>query len=104
MELEFFQKEFQELKNLTLLQAKEAVNMQEAALLTGLSVSHLYKLTHKKKIPYYKAKEGGKCSYFSKSELNKWLLFHRHKTNDELQTEAANIVVNGNNGRKGGRK
>lgn len=88
------QKEMQELKNLTLLSAKEALTMSDAALLTGLSKSHLYKLVCYKKIPYYKS-HGGKLVYFEKNELNSWMLQHRIKTNDEIEHEAANIIVNG---------
>jgi len=85
-------KEFQGLKNLTLLGAKQALTMDDAALLTGLSKSHLYKLCCKKSIPYYK--NGGKLTYFDKGELTEWLLQHRVKTNDELTAEAVTYVVN----------
>jgi excisionase family DNA binding protein len=92
--------EIQELKGLTLLGAKQALTMSDAALLTGLSKSHLYKLVCAKKIPYYKS-QGGKLTYFDKGELNGWLLQHRIKTVDETETEAANYIVSGKK-RKGG--
>jgi excisionase family DNA binding protein len=60
--------ELQELKNLTVLGAKQALTMKDAALLTSLSMSHIYKLVSKKAIPYYKS-QGGKLTYFDKSEL-----------------------------------
>jgi len=94
-------KELQELKNLTLLGVKEALTMEEAALFTGLKVSYLYQLTHRHKIPRYKSKEGGKLNFFSKKELTDWMLHHRIKTNDELETEAVNHCVTG---KMGGRK
>ena len=84
----------QELKNLTLLAAKQALTLKEAALLTGLSDSHLYKLCHYKKIPFYKS-QGGKFSYFDKGELTAWMLGRRVKTDDEIADEATNYVVNG---------
>ena len=93
--------ELQELKNLTLLQTKQALNMNEVSLLTGLSKSHIYKLICAKKIPYYKAKDGGKCTYFDKDEVTKWLLYHRVKTSSEIETEAATYLVTG---KKGGKK
>jgi excisionase family DNA binding protein len=93
--------ELQELKNLTLLNAKQALTMSDTALLTGLSKSHIYKLVCAKKIPYYKS-QGGKLTYFDKSELNKWLLQNRVKTSDELETEAATYVVTGK-AKKGGK-
>ena len=86
--------ELQELKNLTLLGAKKALTMSDCALLTGLSKSHLYKLVCAKKIPYYKS-DGGKFTYFDKSEVEAWQLQHRVKTTSELETEAANYVVTG---------
>jgi len=84
----------QELKNIALLGAKQALTMGDMALLTGLSKSHLYKLVCAKQIPYYKS-QGGKLTYFDKDEVNRWLLQHRVKTSSELETEAANYIVTG---------
>lgn len=92
--------ELQELKKLTLLGVKKALSMNDCAILTGLSKSHLYKLVMNKKIPYWKS-EGGKITYFDKQEIEAWLLQHRVKTADEIATEAANYVVLG---RRGGKK
>ena len=86
--------ELSELKKLTLLGAKQALTMTDAALLTGLSKSHLYKLVCGKKIPYYKS-DGGKLTYFDKQELTSWQLQHRVKTTAEIETEAANYIVLG---------
>ena len=86
--------ELQEIKQLTLLGVKRALTMSDAALLTGLSKSHLYKLVCRKSIPYYKS-DGGKFTYFDKSELETWQLKHRVKTSNELETEAATYVVTG---------
>jgi excisionase family DNA binding protein len=87
-------KELQELKNLALLSAKQALTMNDVSLLTGLSKSHIYKLTCSKKIPYYKS-QGGKLTYFDKDELNKWLLQHRVKTSDEVEQEAETHLLTG---------
>ena len=84
--------ELQELKKLTLLGVKKALTMSDCSLLTGLSKSHLYKLVCAKKIPYYKS-DGGKLTYFDKQEIEAWLLLHRVKTTDEIETEAANYIV-----------
>jgi len=86
--------ELQELKNLTLLGAKQALTMTDAALLTGLSKSHLYKLVCYRRIPHFKS-NGGKLTYFDKDELNSWMLQRRIKTSSELETEAATYVVTG---------
>ena len=86
--------ELQELKRLTLLGVKKVLTMDDCALLTGLSKSHLYKLTMNKKIPYWKS-DGGKLTYFDKQEIEAWLLQHRVKTDAEIETEAANYIVAG---------
>ena len=70
------------------------LTMSDAALLTGLSKSHLYKLGCSKKIPYYKG-DGGKLTFFDKDEINAWLKQNRVATNDEAQVQAVNYVVTG---------
>jgi excisionase family DNA binding protein len=85
-------KELQEIKQLTLIGAKNALTMNEASFLTGLSKNHLYKLVSGRKIPYYKS-DGGKLTYFSKAELEKWLLMHRVPTNDEIDEKASDLLI-----------
>ena len=85
-------KELQELKNLTLLACKQALTMNDAAMLTGLSRSHLYKLCCYKKIPYFKSSGGGN-TFFDRDELNAWMLSRRVKTDDELSPEAEMHVL-----------
>ena len=87
-------KQLQELKNLTLLGTKKALSMTDAALLTGLSKSSLYKLVCYKDIPHFKS-NGGKLTYFDKDELNSWMLNRRIKTNEEVEAEAVNYCVTG---------
>lgn len=90
------------IEKLTLLNAKEAFTMDDAAAYTGLSKGYLYKLVHLKKIPYYKS-EGGKQTYFAKTELTRWLLKYRVSTTEEAQEAAAAYVINNpRNRRKGG--
>jgi len=86
--------ELAQIRQLTLIGTKKALTMNDTALLTGLSKSHLYKLVCAKKIPYYKS-QGGKLTYFDKSEVEAWQLQHRVKTTDEVETEAATYVVTG---------
>jgi len=86
--------ELQKIMIYTLLGAKKALTMDDAALLTGLSKSYLYKCVCSKSIPYYKS-QGGKLTYFEKDELNAWMLQNRVKTSEELESEAANYIVNG---------
>jgi excisionase family DNA binding protein len=86
--------ELHQIKQLTLLGAKNVLTMSDCALLTGLSKSHLYKLVCRKAIPYYKS-AGGKLTYFDKSEVEAWQLQHRVKTVEEIEQAAANYTVTG---------
>lgn len=89
--------ELKQLKELTLLGAKTALNMNDVCLLTGLSKSHVYKLVWKKKIPYYKS-DGGKLTYFNKQEIENWLLTHRVSTDEELEQAAIKHCVSNKKG------
>lgn len=93
--------QLQELKQLAVLGAKNALTMNDVCLLTGLSKSHLYKLVWSKKIPYYKS-EGGKMTYFNKQEIENWLLAYRVPTEAELEQKAIAHCVTTD--RKGARK
>ena len=86
--------ELQELKKITLLGSKRVLTMQDVSLLTGLSMSCLYKKTHKRELPFWKS-EAGKILYFDKSEIENWCLSHRIKTNAEIEREATSYVVTG---------
>jgi excisionase family DNA binding protein len=94
--------ELQEIKQLTVLGAKKALTLKDATLLTGLSASNIYKKTRDREIPHYKS-QGGKLLYFDKEELTSWMLKNRIKTAEELETEAANYLVQSKM-KKGGRK
>ena len=86
--------ELEKIRILTLLGVKTALSVEEAAVYTNLSKSHIYKLCHFKKIPHWKG-GGNKFTYFNKKELEQWMLSRRVSTNDELEVEAANYTVTG---------
>ena len=89
--------ELQEIRKLAMLGAKhDVLTMDDVATLTGLSKSTIYKSTSSKTIPHYKS--GGKYVYFSRGEVEKWMLKHRVKTTSELETEAATYCVTGKSG------
>ncbi|MCH8902875.1 MAG: helix-turn-helix domain-containing protein [Bacteroidetes bacterium] len=73
------------------LTQKKVLSFQEAAIYTGYSSSHLYKLTSWGKIPHYKP--AGKFLYFNREELDKWLLRNRVSTTDEMDSKASTIVA-----------
>lgn len=70
------------------LSAKDALDINEAALLTGYSVNYLHQLTSRRKIPHYRQ---GNFLRFSKRELEAWLLKNRVATKEENEQEAAQI-------------
>jgi len=78
--------------------SKTVLNLDEACTLTGLSKSHIYKLTCWGKIPYYKQ---AKHLYFDRLELENWLKTNRFKPSEELEKEASTYVTLN---RKGGAK
>jgi len=74
-----------------LLGVKTVFTFDDVAAYTGLSKSYLYKLTSGNVIPHYKP--NGKNVYFSKDEIDTWLLRNEVKTNDALEQEAINHVT-----------
>lgn len=63
--------ELKEIKSLSLLAAKNVLTIEEVALLTGLSVSCLYKKTCARQIPYYRS---SKRIYFNRQEIENWMM------------------------------
>ena len=69
-----------------LLNQKTVLSFEETAVYTGLSKSHLYKLTSTGGIPCYKPT--GKKLYFNKEELDEWLLRNKKLSQDEIDDKA----------------
>ncbi len=70
---------------------KTVLNLEEVATYTGLSKSHLYKLTSTGGIPNYKP--NGKKLYFDKIEIDKWLLSNRKSTRAEIEAQATSYIL-----------
>ena len=79
------------------LATKEVLTFDEASQFTGLSKSYLYKLTSWKQVPHFKPT--GKLCFFSRTELQVWLLQNRVSTIDEITSRALNFTM-----KKGGAK
>lgn len=77
----------------SLLAAKNVLCFEDVALLTGLSKSHLYKLTCSRQIPHYKP--NGKQMYFDRVELENWMKQNKVATTAEIEQVATNYVVTG---------
>lgn len=68
---------------------KQILNLEEVCELTGLSKSHLYKLTCYNKIPFYKQ---AKHLYFDRTEIENWLKSNPCKTQDQMEDQIANAL------------
>ena len=69
-----------------LISQKEVLTVDECAKYLGLSKSYVYKLTMRQQIPH--SKPLGKCVFFSRIELEQWLLSNRVATIDEILERA----------------
>lgn len=98
--LELLQKQGERLKNIEslLTLSKTVLNLDEVCTLTGLSKSHVYKLTMQGGIPHFKQ---SKHLYFDRLETESWLKENPIKTTKAIDQEAATYVTLN---RKGGRK
>ena len=76
-----------------LLEQKTVLNFNEVAEYTGLSKSHLYKLTSTGGIPCYKPT--GKKIYFNKDEIDDWLLRNKKLSSDEIDDKAESYIAGG---------
>lgn len=74
-----------------LLSQKTVLNFEEASVYTGLSKSHLYKLTSTGGVPCYKPT--GKKLYFNKEELDDWMLRNKKLSQDEIDDKAENFLM-----------
>jgi len=61
------------------------MNVEQLANYLDLSKSHIYKKTSSKEIPHYKK---GKKLYFSKQEINQWILQDKIETFDKIEQKA----------------
>lgn len=65
--------------------AKSIFDVEMCALFTGYKRSHIYALTHQKRIPHYK--QGAKV-FFKREELEAWLTANKVNTYDEAHARA----------------
>ena len=74
-------------------QTEKPLTLNEGAQYLDISKSYLYKLTSANKIPHWKPQ--GKRVYFTKAELDSWILRNPVKTTTDIEQEADDYVVNG---------
>ncbi|RXG16550.1 helix-turn-helix domain-containing protein [Leeuwenhoekiella aestuarii] len=70
---------------------KEVLTIKDVCHLYDISSSAVYKLTHGKKIPFYKP-SGGKV-YFKREEVQKYFLSNRVSSQDEIDREASKFLI-----------
>lgn len=75
---------------------KNILNLSEAANFTGYSKSHLYKLTHYRKIEHYKP--NNKNIFFKKEDLENFLLQGKKEVlpTEDIEAIAANYMLTKN--------
>ena len=74
-----------------LITNKEVLTLDEVAIYTGLSKSHIYKLCSTNDIPFYKP--SGKLNYFNRVEIENWLQQNRVQTNKEIEQKATDYLT-----------
>lgn len=67
------------------------MTFEQACKFLGVTRSALYTMTSRKKVPHYKP--SGKAVYFLREDLERWITAKRVKSNDELMSEAAALIV-----------
>ena len=72
-------------------QAAKPLTFEETCTYLNVSKSHLYKLTSSGMIKHYKP--NGKMVYFSKPELDEWIMKNPVKTRDEINLISDNYMM-----------
>ena len=75
----------------SVIEGKKMLTLEEAVKYTGFSKSYMYKLTHQRRIPYYKP--NGKLIMFYLEELEEWLMQNRIITMEEIKRKASEYVI-----------
>ncbi len=70
---------------------EKPLTIEEAAAYLDLKKSTIYKMTHRREIPF--SKPHGKKIYFSKAELVRWMLGKPVKTQAQIEDEASNYAT-----------
>lgn len=74
-----------------LIANKKVLTFDEACDYSGISRAYMYNLTSKNKIPF--SKPNGKVIFFSKDELDTWLLRNKQTSKEEIKDKALNYVL-----------
>lgn len=91
IELSDIMRKLERIEAIATLNTKNVLDVNEVALFTGLSKSHIYKLTCYNEIPHYKP--NGKNVFFDKAEIEAWMKRNRVNTTEEAEQQAAAYIV-----------
>lgn len=83
--LEDLSEKLDRIEALTLIGTKNVLDLEEAALYTGYSRGHLYRLTSGRQIPHFKK---DRKLFFRKDELEAWLTENRVQSKAQIQEAA----------------
>ncbi len=71
--------------------SKNIFGIEEASEYTGYSVGYLYKLTSTNSIPF--SKPNGKKIYFSREDLDLWLMSNKKRSNKQIDDLASSFIT-----------
>lgn len=66
---------------------KKPLSTLQASRYLKMSKSHLYQLTSKGKIPFYRSAAGGKTIYFDFDDLDNWAFANRVKMDEGIKAD-----------------
>ena len=78
------------LETLTALSAKNVLDINDTAELTGYSVKYLRLLIAKREIPHYRR---GNRLFFCRAEVENWMMGQRIPSNEEINAKASHYMV-----------
>lgn len=78
------------IERLVLIGSKDALDTSEVAIMLNLSESRIRHLVSAREIPHYKQ---GNKTFFSKKEIERWMLSRRVPTNAEIDSLATTRIV-----------
>lgn len=78
------------LERMTALSAKNVLDINEAAMLTGYTVKYLRLLIAQHALPYYRR---GNRLFFCRAEVENWMMGQRIPSNEEINAKASHYMV-----------
>jgi predicted DNA-binding transcriptional regulator AlpA len=94
---ELIEKRLEQIEKL-LLGQKDVFTFEECCLYAGILRTYMYKLTCTNRVPHFKPH--GKIIYFSKAEIDAWLMKNPVKTTEAVDREATAYLMSGQHKRK----